>query len=84
MASFPVGMTPCLLKIGSSWGSYVQEIPHTPDDAAAQEAGRYLAIRLIRAPGSRISGSANPHLRFVIASQGRMASFPAGTTPFFL
>jgi hypothetical protein len=33
---------------------------------------------------SRISGSANPHRDFVIVSQGEMASFPAGTTPFFL
>jgi hypothetical protein len=32
----------------------------------------------------RISGSANPHLNFVIASEGGMASFPAGTTPFYL
>jgi hypothetical protein len=32
----------------------------------------------------RISGSANPHCDFVIACQGEMASFPAGTTPFFL
>jgi hypothetical protein len=34
--------------------------------------------------GAQISGSAKPHLSFVIASEGRMASFPAGTTPFFL
>jgi hypothetical protein len=34
--------------------------------------------------GARISGLANPHRNFVIASQGEMASFPAGTTPFFL
>jgi hypothetical protein len=27
---------------------------------------------------------ANPHRDFVIASQGEMASFPAGTTPFSL
>jgi hypothetical protein len=33
---------------------------------------------------ARISGSANPHCNFVIASQGEMASFPAGTTPFFI
>jgi hypothetical protein len=35
-------------------------------------------------PGIWISGSANPNRDFVIASQGEMASFPAGTTPFFL
>jgi hypothetical protein len=33
---------------------------------------------------ARISGSANPHLNFVIASHGRMASFHAGSSPFFL
>jgi hypothetical protein len=33
---------------------------------------------------ARISGSANPQGDFVIATQGEMASFPAGTTPFFL
>jgi hypothetical protein len=33
---------------------------------------------------SRISGSANQHYDFVIASQGEMASFLAETTPFFL
>jgi hypothetical protein len=33
---------------------------------------------------AQISGSANPHRNFVIASQGEMASFPVETTPFFL
>jgi hypothetical protein len=33
---------------------------------------------------SRISGLANPHLNFVIASHGQMALFPAGTMAFFL
>jgi hypothetical protein len=32
---------------------------------------------------ARISGSANPCFFFVIAYQGEMMSFPAGTTPFF-
>jgi hypothetical protein len=31
-----------------------------------------------------MSRLANPHLNFVIASRGQMASFPAGTTPCFL
>jgi hypothetical protein len=48
MASFPIGTTPFLLEIDSARGSSMQEIPHTPDDAAAQEAGQYLLIRLIR------------------------------------
>jgi hypothetical protein len=39
---------------------------------------------LTSTPWSRISESANPHRDFVIASQGEMASFPAGTTPFLL
>ncbi len=33
---------------------------------------------------TQISGSANWHPNVAIASQGDMASFPAGTTPFFL
>jgi hypothetical protein len=48
MASFPVGTTPFLLNIDSAWGISVPEIPRTPDDAADQEAGWYLPIRLIR------------------------------------
>ncbi len=49
MASFFIGTTPFLLEIDSARGrSSVQEVPHTPDDAAHQKAGRYLPIRLIR------------------------------------
>jgi hypothetical protein len=33
---------------------------------------------------TQISGLANPHRDFVIASLGEMGSFPAETTPFFL
>ncbi len=36
------------LRIDSKQGSTVQEIPCTLDDAADQEAGRDLAIQLIR------------------------------------
>jgi hypothetical protein len=39
---------------------------------------------IISGSPSRISRSANPHCDFVIASQGEIASFPAGTTAFFL
>jgi hypothetical protein len=49
MALFPTGRTPFLLEIGSAQGSFMKEIPRTPDDAADEEAGRYLLIRLIRA-----------------------------------
>jgi hypothetical protein len=43
MASFPIGPTPFLLEIHSARGSSVQETPpRTPNDAAGQEAGRYL------------------------------------------
>jgi hypothetical protein len=31
-----------------------------------------------------LAGSANPHKIFVITPRGEMASFPIGTTPFFL
>ncbi len=31
-----------------------------------------------------LAGSANPYVIFVIAPRGEMASFPIGTTPFFL
>jgi hypothetical protein len=48
MASFRIGTTPFLPEIESAGGSSGQEIPRTPDDAADQEAGRYLRIRLIR------------------------------------
>jgi hypothetical protein len=34
--------------------------------------------------GPRISGLANPHPNFVIASLGERASFPAETMPFIL
>jgi hypothetical protein len=50
--------------------------------AGGKPAGHSL-IKLQRV-APRISGLANPHLSFVIASHGQMASFPAGATPFFL
>jgi hypothetical protein len=46
MASFPIGTTPFLLEISSSWGNSMHEIPRAPDDAADQKAGQYLPIRL--------------------------------------
>jgi hypothetical protein len=54
MASFPIGTAPFLLKIysargaGGGGGGSVQEISRTLDDAADEEAGRYLPIGLIR------------------------------------
>jgi hypothetical protein len=47
-----------------------------PSEQVDNTEGQYL-------PNPQISGLANTHVYFVIASQGEMTSIPTGTTPFF-